>query len=512
MNKNLYKQFEARFPSDGSAPCMRLPDGRVITYGELRAQSARYANLLVSLGARPGDRVAAQVGKSPEAVLLYLGCLRAGCVFLPMNPGYQRSEIVHLLTDAQPAVFVCRPQIAGLARELATSAGVAHVLTMADDGSGELPDRAATEAPHFETVLRDDNDLAAILYTSGTTGRAKGAMLTHRNLTVGVTVLHGHWGFRPDDVLLHILPIFHLHGLFVALHCALWNGSPIWFEPRFDPARVLQLLPRSTVCMGVPTNYTRLLAEPGLDAQVCSAMRLFISGSAPLLSETFTSFRERTGHTILERYGMTEGGMFTSNPYEGERRCGTVGPALPGVSLRVVDDTGRPVPPDTTGHVEVKGANVFAGYWRLPEKTAEEHTADGYFKTGDLGMLSADGYLTIIGRNKDLIISGGLNVYPKEIEEVIDAIPGIAESAVIGVPDADFGEAVTAIVVADGQVTSPPRADEVIRSVKSELAGFKVPKAVHFVDALPRNAMGKVQKNVLRERFARSDPPAEGGR
>lgn len=511
MNKNLYSQLESRFPSDPSAPCMRLPDGRTITYGDLREQSARYANLLVSLGARPGDRVAAQVNKSPAAVFLYLGCLRAGCAFLPMNPAYQRDEVTYLLSDAEPTVFVCRAEAGEAWRTLGTGAGVPNVVHLSDDGTGELADQAAGQDGDFATIHRNDDDLAALLYTSGTTGRPKGAMLTHRNLASNAAVLHRVWAFESGDVLLHILPIFHTHGLFVALHCAFWNGSAIWFEPKFDPRRVLELLPRSTVCMGVPTHYTRLLAEPELDADVCANMRLFISGSAPLLPDTFKAFRERTGHTILERYGMTEGGMFSSNPYEGERRCGTVGQALPGVSLRVMDDQDRPVPSGTTGHVQVRGENVFAGYWRLPEKTAQEHTDDGYFRTGDLGIMSDDGYLTIVGRDKDLIISGGLNIYPREIEEVIDALPGIGESAVIGVTHADFGEAVTAVVVPDARSVSCPAEDEVIAAVRDRLAGFKVPKSVHFVDALPRNAMGKVQKNVLRDRFGKDTVSAGGG-
>ncbi|MDB5931811.1 MAG: malonyl-CoA synthase [Polaromonas sp.] len=502
MSQNLYAQFEERFPHDDGAPAMALPDGRIVPYGELKVQSARYANLLVSLGAKPGDRIAAQVEKSPCAVFLYLGALRAGCVFLPMNPAYQSGELAHLLGDARPHVFVVRPQAAAQGRELAAQAAVPHVLELSDDGEGELAVAAAQHAPRFATISRSADDLAAILYTSGTTGRAKGAMLTHRNLGIGVSTLHKFWGFKPGDVLLHILPIYHFHGLFVTLHCALWNGSAMWFEPKFDAKRAVALLPRSTVCMGVPTHYVRMLAEPGLNPEACREMRLFISGSAPLLPDIFNAFRERTGHTILERYGMTEGGMFASNPYGGERRCGTVGQALPGVSLRVMNGEGQAAAPGVTGQIEVKGDNVFAGYWRLPEKTAEEHTADGYFKTGDLGQLSKNGYLTIVGRDKDLIISGGLNIYPKEIEEVIDALAGVRESAVIGLKHPDFGEAVAAIVVREAAAVSQPQAEEVVQAVKSRLASFKVPKSVYFVDDLPRNAMGKVQKNLLRERFA----------
>ncbi|MDO9439077.1 AMP-binding protein [Hydrogenophaga sp.] len=503
MNHNLYARFEARFPAAADAPCLSLPDGRTIGYAELKAQSARYAHLLRSLGAQPGDRVAAQVEKSPAAVFLYLGALRAGCVFLPINPAYQRGELTHLLGDARPHVYAVRTPDAAQGSAVAALTGVAHTLTLDDDGNGgTLAEAAAAQPEHFDTVQRSADDLAAILYTSGTTGRAKGAMLSHHNLFTGVQTLHAQWRFQPGDVLLHILPIFHFHGLFVALHCALWNGSQVLFEPRFDARRAVQLLSSATVCMGVPTNYVRMLAEPGLDKAACARVRLFISGSAPLLPDTFERFFERTGHTILERYGMTEGGMFASNPYDGERRCGTVGPALPGVSLRVVDDQCQPVAPDAVGQIQVQGENVFVGYWNLPEKTRAEHTDDGFFRTGDLGRLSADGYLTIVGRDKDLIISGGLNVYPKEIEEVLDGVPGVKESAVIGIRHPDFGEAVTAVVVPDASAPHTADADALVQAVRAQLASFKVPKHVHFVDELPRNAMGKVQKNLLRERFA----------
>lgn len=500
MNENLYALFEARFPEDPSAVCLSASDGRQVTYSELDAQAGRVANLLHSLGAQPGDRVAAQVEKSVEAVFLYLGCIRAGCVFLPLNPAYQSGELTHLISDAQPTVLVTRPQGLETCRRIAAETGVPHVLELADDGSGPLRDLIAVQPDQFPTVHRGGADLAAILYTSGTTGRAKGAMLSHRNLAIGVRVLHKAWGFRPRDVLLHILPIYHFHGLFVALHCAFWNASEILFELKFDARRAVTLLERATVCMGVPTHYVRLLAEPSLDDAACRNMRLFISGSAPLLPSVFREFQGRTGHTILERYGMTEGGMFVSNPYEGERRCGTVGKPLPGISLRVVDANGKPAAPGTAGAIQVKGESVFVGYWRLPEKTAQEHTGDGYFKTGDLGVLSEDGYLTIVGRDKDLIISGGLNVYPKEVEEVIDTLPGVRESAVFGVRDPDFGEAVAAAVVltpGDPAVT----ADLVASHVRARLASFKVPKRVHIVAELPRNAMGKVQKVVLREQW-----------
>lgn len=506
MNQNLYALFEDRFPSDASAICMSTSSGRCVTYGEVRSQSARVANLLRALGTKPGDRVAAQVEKSVDAVFLYLGCLRAGCVFLPLNPAYQASELAHLIGDARPTVIVARPQSIEMCKSVAVAAGVPHVLELADDGSGVFPDLLLGQSERFQTAHRSGGDLAAILYTSGTTGRAKGAMLTHLNLSTGVQVLHSFWAFREGDVLLHILPIYHFHGLFVALHCSLWNGSAMLFESRFDAAKAVALLDLATVCMGVPTHYVRMLAEPGLSAASCENMRLFISGSAPLLPSVFQEFQACTGHTILERYGMTEGGMFVSNPYFGERRCGTVGHALPGISMRVVNDRDEPVPPGTTGGIQVKGESVFAGYWQLPEKTAEEHTADGYFKTGDLGVLSEDNYLTIVGRDKDLIISGGLNVYPKEVEEVIDAMPGVMESAVIGVPDPDFGESIVAIVVLDTGCDGL-QADEVALHVRGRLASFKVPKGVFFVAELPRNAMGKVQKALLRTQYGAARAP-----
>ena len=501
---NLYALLAARFPRDPAAPCMILPDGRVWTYGDLDRASGRLANLLVALGLQPGDRVAAQVEKTPEALVLYLATLRAGMVFLPMNPAYQRHEVDYFLGDATPGLFVCRPAARALADELAARAGVRHVLELDDAGRGSLIDAAAPQPDRFRTVARKPADLAAILYTSGTTGRSKGAMLTHGNLAANARTLHAYWQFRAGDVLLHMLPIFHVHGLFVACHCVLMNGSAMFFEPRFDAARALALLPQSTVFMGVPTYYVRLLSEPRVDRALVGHLRLFVSGSAPLLKETFDEFRARTGHTILERYGMTEGGMFTSNPYDGERRGGTVGLPLPGTEVRIVDDANRPVPPETIGNIQVRGDNVFVGYWRMPEKTREEFTADGFFMTGDMGQWSRDGYVSIIGRSKDLVITGGLNVYPKEIEELIDALPGVAESAVIGVPHPDFGEAVTAVVVRSKVDAGGTAATEaaIIAALKAQLANFKIPKRVHFVEDLPRNTMGKVQKNVLRGQFA----------
>ena len=498
---NLYDLLASRFPAEGEAPCLILPDGRRLSYAELESQSARYGALLAEAGLKPGDRVAAQVEKSAEALLLYLGCLRAGCVFLPLNPAYTRGEVAYFLDDARPGLFVCTPERLEEAQELAWACRLPRVHDLGARGEGSLAAAAAQMPARFATVERADGDLASIVYTSGTTGRSKGAMLTHRNLAANALVLHKYWGFRPGDVLLHMLPTFHVHGLFVATHCALLNGSPMLFEPKFDAARALRLMQAATVFMGVPTYYTRLLQERGLTREAVAHMRLFISGSAPLLPETFAEFRERTGQSILERYGMTEGGMFTSNPIEGERRGGTVGFPLPGTEVRVVDDSDRPLPAGEIGHIQVRGENVFAGYWRMPEKTREEFTPEGYFRTGDLGRFDADGYLAIIGRDKDLIITGGLNVYPKEIEEAIDALPGVAESAVIGLPHSDFGEAVTAVGVR-GKASATTSGEAIIAELKGRLAGFKVPKAVLFVDELPRNAMGKVQKNLLRQRFS----------
>ncbi|MBZ0144463.1 MAG: malonyl-CoA synthase [Rhodocyclaceae bacterium] len=497
---NLYALLAARFPREADAPCLILPGGRRVSYAELESQSARYGALLAEAGLKPGDRVAAQVEKSAEALFLYLGCLRAGGVFLPLNPAYTRGEVAYFLDDAGPRLFVCDPQRMEEAQELAWAARLPLVHDLGSLGEGSLAAAAAQMPDSFDTLARADDDLASIVYTSGTTGRSKGAMLTHRNLAANARVLHQYWGFRPGDVLLHMLPTFHVHGLFVATHCALLNGSPMLFEPKFDAARALRLMQAATVFMGVPTYYVRLLQERGLTREAVSHMRLFISGSAPLLPETFNEFRERTGHTLLERYGMTEGGMFTSNPLEGERRIGTVGFPLPGTEVRVVDAADRPLPAGEIGHIQVRGDNVFDGYWQMPEKTQEEFTPEGFFRTGDMGRFDAEGYLAIIGRNKDLIITGGLNVYPKEIEEAIDALPGVAESAVIGLPHPDFGEAVTAVVVR-AKGTGGPDAEAIIAELKGRIAGFKVPKAVFFVDDLPRNAMGKVQKNLLRQRF-----------
>ena len=500
MNENLYKLFESRFPADRGKPLLLLDSGASLSYADADAGSARYASLLVALGVKPGDRVAVQVEKSPEALLLYLACLRTGAVYLPLNSAYQEGEIGYFLENAEPGAVVAQPGSMAWLKPLASRLGIGHVLSLDQHGGGSFADAARDSSSRFRTVPRAGDDLAAILYTSGTTGRSKGAMLTHRNLASNALVLHKAWGFQPDDVLIHMLPLFHVHGLFVACHCVLVNGSAMRFHAKFDAHRALQEFATSTVFMGVPTFYTRLVAEPGLDRKACANMRLFVSGSAPLLAETHVEFGERTGHRILERYGMTETGMLTSNPLQGERRAGSVGPALAGTEVRIVDDDDASCASGGIGHVQVRGPNVFQGYWRMPERNREEFTVDGFFRTGDMGSVSEDGYLTIVGRSKDLIITGGYNVYPKEIELALDELPGVRESAVVGIPHPDFGEAVCAVVVprkGDAALTEA----QVIAALKSKLANFKIPKRVHFVDDLPRNAMGKVQKNVLRERF-----------
>jgi malonyl-CoA/methylmalonyl-CoA synthetase len=505
MNQNLYAIFQSRFPQNRDEPLLHLPQGGIVSYAAADEGSASYAALLAGLGLRPGDRVAVQVEKSPEALLLYLACLRAGLVYLPLNSAYQEGEVSYFLENAEPGAVVAQPRSMPWLQPLAARLGIRNVFSLDEHGEGTLREAARAAPTRFETVERSGEDLAAILYTSGTTGRSKGAMLSHRNLASNADVLHRSWGFRPGDVLVHMLPLFHVHGLFVACHCVLMNGTSMRFHAKFDAKRAIDEFSRSTVFMGVPTLYTRLLAEPALTPESCAKMRLFTSGSAPLLAETHVQFERRTGHRILERYGMTETGMLTSNPLEGDRRAGSVGPALPGVTVRVVDDEAHACAPGAIGHVQVKGPNVFSGYWRMPEKTAEEFTADGFFRTGDVGSLSADGYLTIVGRSKDLIISGGYNVYPKEIELALDELPGVQESAVVGVPHADFGEAVIGVVVP--RAGARPAERELIDALRARLANFKVPKRVYIVDELPRNAMGKVQKNVLRDRY--NDAPRE---
>lgn len=478
---------------------MDIPGGRQITYAELKAESGRVANALVQMGVKPGDRVAVQIDKSPEAIALYLATVRAGAVFLPLNTAYTPAEVSYFLGDATPAVFVCRSGSRAALEPIAAEAG-ARVVTLDGDGSGTLTDAARTADDAFDTVPRSADDLAAILYTSGTTGRSKGAMLSHNNLVSNSECLAGYWGFTADDVLLHALPIYHTHGLFVATNITLMVGGTMIFLAGFDADKVIANLPRATSMMGVPTFYTRLLDHKDFTRDVTGNMRLFISGSAPLLAETHRQFSARTGHAILERYGMTETNMNTSNPYDGDRRPGTVGFPLPDVELRVRDEkTGELLGTGEIGILEVRGENVFKGYWQMPEKTASEFRPDGFFITGDLGVVDTDGYVTIVGRGKDLIISGGFNVYPKEVEQVIDDMPGVLESAVIGVAHPDFGEGVTAVVVPEpGAELSE---DDIISALSEQLAKFKQPKRVFFLDALPRNTMGKVQKVALREDY-----------
>ncbi|MDP9972737.1 malonyl-CoA/methylmalonyl-CoA synthetase [Variovorax paradoxus] len=499
-NSNLFAALRAAFPAELGRTAVETDNGLFYSWQDLDRASAMMANLFGALGLAEGARIAVQVEKSVEAMILYLATLRAGYVFLPLNTAYQSAEIEYFIGNAEPAVVVCTSRNAAWVGPIASAAGTRHVFTLDDDRTGTLLELAAQCSDRHEAARKNADDLAAILYTSGTTGRSKGAMLTHGNLLSNAEVLKDYWGWTEGDVLIHALPIFHVHGLFVALHGALLNGSKmIWFS-RFDPKRVVEKLPEATVFMGVPTLYVRLLAEPGLTREAVRGMRLFIAGSAPLLIETFDEWRERTGHTILERYGMSETIMLTSNPYnpaQGERRGGTVGFALPGVRLRVRDDAGRDCTTDEIGNIQVSGPNVFAGYWRMPKKTKEEFTADGFFKTGDVGKIDGRGYVTIVGRSKDLIISGGYNVYPAEIEGYINELPGVAESAVVGVPHPDFGEVGVAIVIAKGNGALDP--DAIVAELKSKLANFKIPKRCFVVPELPRNTMGKVQKALLRE-------------
>ncbi len=504
-DQNLFSALRTAFPADLDQIAIETDQGLCYSWRDLDRASAMVANLLNSLEIPAHSRVAVQVEKSVEALILYLATLRAGHVFLPLNTAYQSAEIEYFIGNAEPAVVVCSGQNFGWVSKIAFQAGTRHVFTLNDDRTGTLLDRAAVQSDRHRVVPRKADDLAAILYTSGTTGRSKGAMLSHGNLLSNALTLKDYWGWVPGDVLIHALPIFHVHGLFVAIHGAMLNGSKMLWHAKFDPQRVIADMPRATVFMGVPTLYVRMLADPGLNRQAVANMRLFIAGSAPLLIETFQEWQQRTGHTILERYGMSETIMLTSNPYgadaryanQTERRGGTVGFPLPGVSLRVRNDQGQDCPVDEIGGIQVRGPNVFGGYWRMPEKTAEEFTADGYFKTGDVGKVDARGYVTIVGRSKDLIISGGYNVYPAEIEGYINEMPGVAESAVVGVPHPDFGEVGVAVVTLKSGAQLLP--DAVIANLKSRLANFKIPKRCFVVDELPRNTMGKVQKNLLRD-------------
>lgn len=497
MTGNLYHLLASRFPRDSSQTAMEVPGGTTLTYRDLDELSSAYTGVLKHADVQPGDRVAVRLHKSPEAVALYLACLRAGAIYLPMNPAYTEAEVAYLLEDAGPRVFVCDPGEEGNLGALAAQKGCAFVLTLDQVGNGSLVEQSGKVEPAKEIAERGAEDIAAILYTSGTTGKPKGAMLSHGNLASNGLTLHKAWGFVPGDVLLHALPIFHVHGLFIATHCALLNGSKMIFLPSFDAETVVGLLQSASVFMGVPTYYTRLLANERFGRDVAGHMRLFVSGSAPLMEDTFWEFERRTGLRILERYGMTETGMNTSNPYEGERIPGSVGPPLPGVEVRVRSEAGDLLSDGEIGVLEVRGPNVFKGYWRNPEKTAEEFQDDGFFVTGDLSRIEPNGYVSIVGRSKDLIISGGLNVYPKEIETALLELDGISDAAVFGIPHTDFGEAVMAAVIAD---TGKTEAD-IKGALKGSLANFKMPKKVLFLDEIPRNTMGKVQKNKLRETY-----------
>jgi malonyl-CoA/methylmalonyl-CoA synthetase len=498
-NANLFSRLFDGL-DDQNRLAIETHDGGRISYGDLIARAGQIANVLVNRGVKPGDRVAAQTEKSVSGLVLYLATVRAGAVYLPLNTAYTLNELEYFITDAEPSLVVCDPANAEGISAIAAKVG-AKVETLGPDGKGSLTEAADKASTEFKTVTRGHDDLAAILYTSGTTGRSKGAMLSHDNLASNSLTLADYWGFTDKDVLIHALPIYHTHGLFVASNVTLFARASMIFLQKFDPEVIIRLMARATVMMGVPTFYTRLLQSPALTKEATRHMRLFVSGSAPLLADTHREWAARTGHAVLERYGMTETNMNTSNPYDGERVAGAVGQALPGVSVRVTDpETGKELARDSVGMIEVKGPNVFKGYWRMPEKTKSEFRGDGFFITGDLGKIDDKGYVHILGRGKDLVISGGFNVYPKEIESEIDAMPGVIESAVIGVPHADFGEGVTAVVVCNkGAGVSEA---SVLKALDGRLAKFKMPKRVFVVDELPRNAMGKVQKNILRDTYS----------
>ena len=513
-NHNLFSALRAAFPTDLTAVAVETDEGLSYSWQDLDRATAMMANLLQSLNLPEGSRVAVQVEKSVEAMILYLATLRAGYVFLPLNTAYQSAEIEYFIGNAEPAVVVCSGAHFGWVSKIAFKARTQHVFTLNEDRTGSLLDRAARHSDQHKPVVRQADDLAAILYTSGTTGRSKGAMLTHGNMLSNALTLKDYWGWTktggPEgrgDVLIHALPIFHVHGLFVAIHGALINGSKMIWMAKFDPQRAIANMAKATVFMGVPTLYVRMLAEASLNKAAVKNMRLFVAGSAPLLIETFTEWQTRTGHTILERYGMSETAMLTSNPYapddryakQAERRGGTVGFPLPDVSLRVRGENEQNMPVGEIGDIQVRGPNVFKGYWRMPEKTAEEFTGDGYFKTGDVGKVDERGYVTIVGRSKDLIISGGYNVYPAEIEGYINEMPGVTESAVVGVPHPDFGEVGVAVLIAKSGADLQP--DAIVAELKAKLANFKIPKRCFVVAELPRNTMGKVQKNLLREQY-----------
>ncbi|WP_422024462.1 malonate--CoA ligase [Roseibium sp.] len=491
-----------------TTPFLHLTSGATLTHAEFLGQAAQFAHALTEFGLKPGDRLAAQIEKSPEALALYAACAQAGVIFLPLNTAYTVDELTYFIENSGATLVVCGARSEAALTPIATGLG-AKLATLNADGSGSLTETAKSKPATFDVVDRSADDLAAFLYTSGTTGRSKGAMLTQANLLSNAETLTNYWKFTDADVLLHALPIFHTHGLFVATNVMLAAGGSMIFLPKFDLDAMIANLPKATSMMGVPTFYTRLLDDDRFTKDLTSHMRLFISGSAPLLAETHVRFEERTGHRILERYGMTETNMNTSNPYDGERRAGTVGFPLPGVDLKITNpESGATLPDGEVGQIEVRGANVFKGYWQMPEKTAAELRDNGFFITGDLGKVDADGYVHIVGRNKDLIISGGYNIYPKEIELILDEQPGVLESAVIGVPHADFGETVVGLIVAEAGAN--PDLDAIQAAVSGGLARFKHPRKLIVVDTLPRNTMGKVQKNILRDTYADLFAPVAG--
>lgn len=489
MSGDLYSRFARSFSAFAERPLIEA-DGRIWTYRDIESAAARLSAHLRDLGVAPGERLLVQTDKSVETVILYIACIRAGAIYLPLNVDYTEAELAYFVADAEPVLAVCRPQSADLFARIGGEGLTIRTIETLFAGQG---------AEETLPVPRAPDDIAAILYTSGTTGKPKGAMLTQTNLVSNGETLIDLWRFTPEDRLIHALPIFHVHGLFVAMHCAIFSGASVIFLAKFESGAVIAHMAEATVLMGVPTFYTRLLSDPGFTREAAAKMRLFVAGSAPLSADTHRAFEQRCGHRVLERYGMTETGMLTSNPYDGERRAGSVGLPLPGVSLRIAEfETGREVPQGEVGIVEVKGPNVFKGYWRNPEKTASEFRPDGYFITGDMGLIEGDGYVQLVGREKDLIITGGLNVYPAEVEAVLDDRDDIAEAAVIGVPHPDFGEAVIAVVQPVGEFDGR----KTRAALRDQLAGFKLPKEIIAVEALPRNTMGKIQKKLLRERYA----------
>lgn len=498
-NCNLFSHFDASLKKTDNKPILILDNGTTYDYEVIKGKSAQIASLLINLKVSPGERISIQIEKSPESLFLYLACLRAGLIYHPLNPGYTESELEFFISDAEPTVIICDPKNLSVFEKLAKKNNINHVFTLDQDGQGTLTKSSESEKKIFQNYITPKDHVAALLYSSGTTGRPKGIMLTHQNLISNTQTLVDSWQFTERDTLLHALPIFHVHGLFVAIGCALLSGASMYWLPKFDVARILRNLSQCTALMGVPTYYTRLLATNNITHKNCKNMRIFISGSAPLLEETFHDFATKTGHEILERYGMTETNMNTSNPIKGKRKPGTVGPPLPGVEVRIMDDEGQGLEKDMIGNLQVKGPNVFKGYWKMSEKTAEDFTNDGYFKTGDKAKIDIDGYVSIVGRSKDMIISGGLNVYPKEVELIIDDIDGVLESAVIGIQHRDLGEGVVAIVIESGSIKV--KEEDIIKLCKQQLAGYKIPKKIILAKALPRNSMAKVQKNILRENY-----------